>query len=364
MVLTSTASAPSPSVWRGRRVLITGHTGFKGAWMSLWLKRLGAVVTGLALEPDTDPSLYSLLALDSDVTSLIGNICDPKIVSDAFAAAAPEIVIHMAAQSLVRRSYVDPVGTYMTNVMGTAHVLEAIRRGKTARAALIVTSDKCYENREQNRAYREGDPMGGFDPYSSSKGCAELLTSSWRRSFLAGAGVRVASARAGNVIGGGDWSTDRLVPDIMRAFAAGTPAAIRNPGAVRPWQHVLDPLAGYLTLLERLWGAADASAFAKGYNFGPREDDIVSVAAVAEACRKKWGGAAETRNGLTPPGSAPHEAGLLKLDCSLARDELGWRPRLPLDEALDLTVDWYKRFSQGEDVRAVSAEQFEAWEAA
>jgi CDP-glucose 4,6-dehydratase len=333
---------PDPAFWHGRSVFLTGHTGFKGAWLAIWLQSLGARVTGLALPPEPK-SLGAALAIDTRLTSMHADIREAAPVASAMAAAAPDIVFHLAAQALVRRSYAAPLETLQTNILGTAHVLEAVRVTPSVRAAVIVTTDKCYENREWDWPYRETDDLGGHDPYSASKAGAELVTACWRRSFLAEAGVRVASARAGNVIGGGDWSADRLVPDCMRAFAAGEPVRIRNPRATRPWQHVLDPLCGYLILAEELFANPAA---AQAWNFGPAIDDILPVTDIVESLAAAW------QNGASwavDPGPHPHEAGLLAVDASLARARLGWRPRLPLHAALRRTALWYQRQLAGDD---------------
>ncbi len=326
--------------WRGRRVFLTGHTGFKGAWLALWLSELGADVTGFALAPPTTPNLYTAARIDRDLRSIIADVRDAGAVRTALHESRAEIVFHCAAQSLVRASYETPVETFATNVMGTVHLLDAIRACPDVQAAVIVTSDKCYDPVALNRAYVEGDPMGGRDPYSSSKGCAELVTTAFRASFFAGSPgtARIATSRAGNVIGGGDWAADRLVPDVIRACAAGRPALIRHPHAVRPWQHVLEPLHGYLCLAEALHqGRADHDS----WNFGPADDDMKPVADVVEILTRKWG----TGAGWTVD-AAPHpvETEALRLDSARARAALGWRPRLSLDTALDWTVEWYKAF--------------------
>ena len=346
--------------WRDRRVLVTGHTGFKGAWLSLWLGQLGAHVTGFALPPATSPNLFTLAALDRRVDSQLGDVRDPSAVDAVMARSRAEVVFHLAAQALVRRSYVDPVGTYAANVMGTAHILDAARRASGLRAVVVVTSDKCYENREWCWPYREDEAMGGHDPYSSSKGCAELLTAAWRRSFFPSDGahpVGLGSARAGNVIGGGDWAEDRLVPDCMRAFASGRPVVIRQPAAVRPWQHVLEPLSGYLALAERL--STEPRSFGEGWNFGPATDDARPVGWVVDRLSTFWGNGARWE---PDPGTHPHEAGLLQVDASKARARLGWTPRLSLEESLRWTVDWYKRFGAGEDAGTLTLDQIERFE--
>ena len=347
--------------WRDRRVLVTGHTGFKGAWLSLWLRRLGARVTGFALPPTTSPNLFTLAAIERRIDSQLGDVRDPAAVDAVLARSRAEVVFHLAAQALVRRSYADPVGTYATNVMGTAHVLDAARRASGLRAVVVVTSDKCYENREWWWPYREDEAMGGHDPYSSSKGCAELVTAAWRRSFFlpdGAAPVGVGSARAGNVIGGGDWAEERLVPDCMRAFASGEPVVIRRPAAVRPWQHVLEPLSGYLALAERL--SSDPRGFGEAWNFGPSTDEARPVAWVVDRLSRFWGDGARWE---PDRGTHPHEAGLLQVDASKARARLGWTPRLSLEEGLRWTVDWYRRFGAGEDAAALTLDQIERFEA-
>jgi CDP-glucose 4,6-dehydratase len=327
--------------YAGRRVFLTGHTGFKGSWLALWLTRLGAVVRGYALPPDTEPALWDLLGLaERGVEDVRGDIRDLEGLRGALAEFEPDIVFHLAAQALVLEGYADPVGTYDTNVMGTVNVLEAVRSTPSARAVVIVTSDKCYENREiPGYAYLETDPMGGFDPYSSSKGAAELVTAAYRRSFFSAPGsARVASVRAGNVIGGGDWAADRLIPDAVRAVAAGGPVVVRNPDAVRPWQHVLDPLSGYLLLGSRLL-AEDGGAFTEAFNFGPPRESAVPVSRVMDLFTESWPGA----SWVSPPrGDAPHEATFLMLDWAHARDRLGWAPRWTLEQAVARTAEWYQ----------------------
>ena len=344
--------AVNPAFWRGKRVLLTGHTGFKGSWLALWLDSLGAKVSGFSVDVPTSPSLFEAARVAESLHDGRGDVRDLHAVRAAMDEARPDVVLHLAAQSLVRQSYAQPVETYATNVMGTAHVLEAARAAGTVRAVVIVTSDKCYENRESGRAYLETDPMGGHDPYSSSKGAAELVTAAYRSSFFSDGKTAIASARAGNVIGGGDWSQDRLIPDIYRAAAARQPVRIRNPKAVRPWQHVLEPLAGYLLLVEHLHG--EGTRIAEPWNFGPDKADSRPVAEVVERVVKLWG------DGLRwepDPGSHPHEAILLRLDSAKARKRLGWRPRLALEEALAWTVDWYKAFLGRQDVRRVTLAQ-------
>lgn len=344
------------SAMNGRRVLVTGHTGFKGGWLALWLREMGADVTGLALPPTTTPSLFDQVRLDELVTHIEGDIRDADTVARVVRECRPEIVFHLAAQPLVRASYADPVGTYATNVMGTIHVLEACRAVESVKAVVGVTSDKCYENREWVWPYRESDPMGGHDPYSSSKGAAELAIASWRRSFFDN-GALVASARAGNVIGGGDWADDRLIPDLVRAMLAGEAPSIRSPRAIRPWQHVLDALSGYMLLGLRLL-EGDRSA-ATGWNFGPSSDDTRPVEFVAEEMIRRWGGLAWEQ----PQGTQPHEANLLSLDCAKARSELGWRPTLCLEDAIAMVVDWHRAVAEGADARSISLEQLRAYTA-
>ncbi len=349
------------SFWAGKRVLVTGHTGFKGGWLSLWLTRLGATVAGYALPPPTDPSLFALAGLERKIDSVIGDIRDAALLARRVREFEPQIVFHLAAQPLVRYSYANPIETFEVNALGTAHLLEALRDAPSARAIVIVTSDKCYENREWHWAYRENEAMGGFDPYSASKGCAELIAASFRNSYFATPdhptrGAALATARAGNVIGGGDWAADRLVPDILRALERGEKAAIRFPRAVRPWQQVLEPLAGYLTLAERLW--SDGAPFAEAWNFGPDPAGERSVAEIADAlCRAYGEGAGWTSSG----GDEPHEAHLLKLNSAKARSRLGWRPQWSIDEALAAIVDWDARRRHGETVETISLDQIDAY---
>jgi CDP-glucose 4,6-dehydratase len=346
----------SASFWSGRRVLLTGHTGFKGAWTALLLRRLGSDVYGLALPPSSNNGIFVAGDVERDVHNGIGDIRDIGVVSRVLADSRPHVVIHMAAQSLVRESYADPVGTYATNVMGTVNVLECVRHSPGIEAVVIVTSDKCYDNIGEARGYRETEPLGGHDPYSSSKGCAELVTSAYRHSFfLNDAAPPVASARAGNVIGGGDWAEDRLVPDAMRAFFAGSALNVRNPHAVRPWQYVLEPILAYLALAERL--AEGGRDFAEAWNFGPAAESEVSVAEICDHLCQAWGqGARWSRDG----GDHPHEAAVLKLDCSKARARLGWQPLFDLERGLELTVDWYKALQRGADMRAFTLAQVNA----
>lgn len=342
------------SFWGGRRVFLTGDTGFKGSWLALLLADLGADVTGFALPAEGSPNLFDLVGVGGLTRHVDGDIRNLDALSRAMEEAKPDVVIHMAAQALVRLSYSQPLLTYATNVMGTAHVLEAARRIDSVGAIVCVTSDKCYENREWAWGYRETDPMGGFDPYSSSKGCAELVTTAYRRSFFAAGGhpAGVATARAGNVIGGGDWAQDRLVPDLMRAFVMGQRPVIRFPGAVRPWQHVLEPLHGYLMLAERLYmghnGAAD------GWNFGPSDDDARPVEWIANRLATLWG---ENAGWDTTREPQPHEATYLKLDCSRAHSMLGWRPIWSLEETTRRVVDWYRAHHARADMHSVTVDQ-------
>jgi CDP-glucose 4,6-dehydratase len=349
--------------WRGRKVFLTGHTGFKGSWLSLWLEALGAKVTGYALDPPTQPSLFEQANLARFVHSIRADIRDFERLKAAIADCGADVIIHMAAQSVVRRGYEDPIETYSSNVMGTVNVLEALRQLKQPCALVNVTSDKCYSNREWVWGYREDEPMGGRDPYSNSKGCAELVTSAYRESFFppesfAEHGVAICSVRAGNAIGGGDWTRDQLVPDLMRAFLSGHPCLIRNSSAIRPWQFVLEPLHGYLMLAERL--AEDASRFASSWNFGPAETDAKPVSWVADELVRYWDdGASWTLDARTHP----REAHFLKLDASKARTCLNWRPVLPLHQALGWIVEWYRAFQSGADLGWLTRTQTERYEA-
>ncbi|MBR0779565.1 CDP-glucose 4,6-dehydratase [Bradyrhizobium diazoefficiens] len=343
-----------PAFWRGKKVFLTGHTGFKGAWASLLLRRLGASVYGYALEPTHQSALFVTAGIADDIKHCFGDIRDLGALRNAMAEAEPDIVIHMAAQALVRPSYEEPVETFATNVMGTVHVLEAARQLRSVQVILNVTSDKCYENNGAGTAFREGDRLGGDDPYSNSKACAELVTHSYRHSFFNRAGAaRVVSARAGNVFGGGDFARDRLVPDAMQAFLEGRALRIRNPNSVRPWQHALDPVLGYLTLVERLAGD---DRFVGGWNFGPDSASEVPVGTVVEHLIALWG---EGARWTADAGPHPHEAAYLRLDCAKARRELGWTPRLDLAQGLRLTVDWYKALRDGRDLRKFSLDQLD-----
>jgi CDP-glucose 4,6-dehydratase len=336
--------------WEGKKVFLTGHTGFKGSWLSLWLHSLGAQVFGYALKPPTDPSLFELCALDEIVQSTIADVRDRMSLAEAMLSAQPEIVIHMAAQPLVRDSYRIPAETYEINVMGTVNLFEAVRACKTVKAVINVTTDKCYENKEWVWGYRENEPLGGYDPYSNSKACSELVTAAYRRSYFhekeyTAHGVAVASARAGNVIGGGDWATDRLIPDCIRSVIKGEKVKIRNPHAVRPWQHVLEPLCGYLVLSQNLY--RDGPRYAGAWNFGPDDSNAQPVEWIVKRLCTKWGGDASYD---IDRGTHPHEAHYLKLDSSKARTELGWNSRWSLDKAIDTIVAWTRLFKEEKDV--------------
>jgi CDP-glucose 4,6-dehydratase len=351
-------SGVDPQFWRGRRVLLTGHTGFKGAWLSLWLQSLGAELAGFSLDVPTEPSLYELARVGEGMQSIEGDIRDAASIAEALATFKAEILIHMAAQSLVRRSFAAPVETYATNVMGTVNVLDAVRvHGSGVRVVVNVTSDKCYENREWEWGYREHEAMGGHDPYSSSKGAAELVAAAYRRSFFSDPdGPRLASARAGNVIGGGDWGEDRLVPDVMRSALAGEAVPIRNPNSIRPWQHVLSPLSGYLVLAQALWHSAELEP---GWNFGPPEADARPVGWIVERLGELWPGGVDWR---LDDGPHPHEARYLKLDSSLARARLGWRPLVGLEASLQSIVDWYRGLTEHADMRELTLGQISSLE--
>lgn len=348
--------------WQGKRVFLTGHTGFKGGWLSLWLQQLGAEVTGYALEAPTTPSLFEVASVARGMVSIIGDVRDGEALKCAMAQARPEIAIHMAAQPLVRYSYANPVETYATNVMGVVNLLEAVRATPGVRSVVNVTSDKCYENREWPWGYRENEAMGGYDPYSNSKGCAELVTAGYRSSFFnadkyAEHGVALGSGRAGNVIGGGDWAMDRLIPDMLRAIGAGQPVMIRNPHSIRPWQHVLEPLSGYLTLAEKLY--TEGPVHAEGWNFGPHDIDAKPVEWIIERMTQEWGaGASWQLDGQ----NHPHEATYLKLDCSKARGQLGWHPRWDIGQTIAKIVEWHKACDQGADMRAMTLAQITTYQ--
>jgi CDP-glucose 4,6-dehydratase len=352
----------NPEFWRGKRVLMTGHTGFKGSWLSLWLQQLGADLTGYALAPPTNPNLFEVASVDASMRSVIADIRDPAALTKAMQEAKPDIVIHMAAQPLVRYSYQAPVETYATNVMGTVHLLEAVRQTPSVRAVVNVTSDKCYENKEWPWGYRENEPMGGYDPYSNSKGCAELVTAAYRNSFFNPEkhhqhGVAIGTGRAGNVIGGGDWAADRLIPDILRAIEADQAVNIRSPHAIRPWQHVLEPLSGYLALAEKLF--TDGPAFAEGWNFGPADEDAKPVQWIVKQLTTQWGDGAQWQLDNNPQ---PHEAHFLKLDCSKAKARLNWQPRWPLSTTLATIVTWHKAWLDGGDMQSITLNQITQYE--
>jgi CDP-glucose 4,6-dehydratase len=343
--------------WQGKKVLLTGHTGFKGSWLSVWLQMLGAEVVGYSLPAPTQPCLFELAQVGDRLNSIVGDIRDLDHLVQTIKKYQPEIIIHMAAQALVRESYKNPVDTYAVNVMGTVNLLEAVRQVGGVKAVVNVTSDKCYENQEWVWGYRENEAMGGYDPYSSSKGCSELVTSAYRNSFFHPInyeqhGVGMATARAGNVIGGGDWASDRLVPDILKAWQTGQRVVIRNPNAVRPWQHVLEPLSGYLSLAEHLY--KDGATYSSAWNFGPNESDAKTVGWIVEQMANLWGkDATWTQNNLPQP----HEANYLKLDCSKARNQLKWEPKLDVKTALTWVIDWTKSLHSGENMRDITSHQ-------
>jgi CDP-glucose 4,6-dehydratase len=343
--------------WKGKRVFLTGHTGFKGSWLSLWLFSLGAKVRGYALNPPTSPSLFNEAKIASIIDSQIGDIRDQKSLYKSMTEFNPDILIHMAAQPLVRYSYDVPIETYEVNVIGTVKVLEVARSCSNLKAIVNITTDKCYENDGRSEGYKEDDPMGGYDPYSSSKGCAELVTSAYRRSFLQDQGVALASVRAGNVIGGGDWACDRLIPDILRSFESGDPVIVRNPEAIRPWQHVLEPLSGYLILAQNLY--ANQKEYAEGWNFGPNDDDARPVSWILDKMIERWGAGAAWK---LDQCSNPHEANYLKLNISKAKKKLHWSPIWTLDEALDLIVEWQVQYLKGEDMQSASLRQIKLYQ--
>jgi len=351
----------NPTFWKGRRVLLTGHTGFKGGWLSLWLQSMGAQVVGYALAPPTRPSLFEVANVGQGMISVVGDIRDLEHLRKVFSEHHPEIVIHMAAQPLVRRSYIEPVETYSMNVMGTVNLLDAVRGTSSVKAVVNVTSDKCYENREWVWGYRENEAMGGYDPYSNSKGCAELVTTAYRNSYFHSEkyhehGVAIASVRAGNVIGGGDWAGDRLIPDIMRAITEGNPVRIRSPHAIRPWQHVLEPLSGYLLLAEKLF--KEGPNYAEGWNFGPNDEDAKPVQWIVEKLTQTWGEGASWK---LDSGNHPHEAHYLKLDCSKAKMHLDWQPRWHLDKALEAVIEWHRAHLMGNDMYELTLRQIGAY---
>lgn len=347
----------NPAFWGGKRVVLTGHTGFKGGWLSLWLQSMGAVVRGISLDPPTDPALFNVARVAACMDHQVADIRDYEKTQSLIGVFKPEIVIHMAAQPLVRQSYQQPIATYATNVMGTVHVLEAARQAGTVRAIVNITTDKCYENKEWAWGYREDEPMGGHDPYSSSKGCAELVSNAYRKSFFKTEGISIATARAGNVIGGGDWALDRLVPDIMRALEMQSPVQIRNPSAIRPWQHVLEPLSGYLVLAERLY--EHSQEYAESWNFGPRDEDAKPVQWIVERLCQAWGGASTWK---IQPGDHPHEANFLKLDISKAQQRLNWSPRWPLATALTHITQWHQAWLAGLDMHDVCLQQINQYQ--
>lgn len=344
--------------WNGKKVLITGHTGFKGSWLAFWLKTLGAEIYGYALAPEKKPNLFDDLNLENQINSTTGDICDLTNFEKNLQEFQPEIVFHLAAQSLVRKSYRQPIDTYMTNVIGTINVLDAVRRAVFVKTIILVTTDKVYENNEWHWAYRENERLGGFDPYSNSKACAELAVSAYRNSFFAESKTLIATARAGNVIGGGDWSEDRLVPDIFQSLVFDKTLEIRNPYSVRPWQHVLEPLSGYLCLAEKLY--AGKRNLAESWNFGPAEDDSKPVGWILEEIKRIWKAPVNWKIGTE---KQPHEARFLKLDSTKARVELGWSPKLDLKEAVNLTAEWYRGFKENKDLAELTKSQIEFYQA-
>jgi CDP-glucose 4,6-dehydratase len=358
-----TAPQSQPFSWRNKRVFLTGHTGFKGGWLALWLASKGAIVRGYALDPCTTPSLFATARIGSAIEDIRGDIRNPAALEPTLQSFAPEVVFHLAAQPLVRFSYEDPILTYETNVIGTARVLDAIRRTPSVRAVVSVTTDKCYENKEWVWGYRETDPLGGYDPYSSSKACAEIVSAAYRQSYfpvgkLAEHKVAIATARAGNVIGGGDWSSDRLIPDLIRGFLSGEPVRIRRPRSIRPWQHVLEPLHGYIRLAEQL--LTHDPKFATAYNFGPHDSDAQPVSWIVDHMTSFWGDGASWVLDADP---GVHEAGYLKLDASRAKSDLNWTPRLNLETALEWLVQWYRAWQSGADMKAFTLAQIAAYEA-
>lgn len=346
--------------WQGKKVFLTGHTGFKGGWLSLWLQSLGANVYGYALNPSTTPNLFTAADVAKYlVSSTIADIRDAASLEKAMLLAQPDIVFHLAAQPLVRYSYAEPVETYATNVLGTVNLFEAVRKTASVRAVINITTDKCYENRESLRPYTEDDAMGGYDPYSSSKGCSELVTAAYRRSFLAEAGISIATARAGNVIGGGDWAEDRLIPDMIHAITQGKSVGIRNPNSIRPWQHVLEPLSGYLLLAQKLF--EEGAGYSEGWNFGPNDEDAKPVQWIVDNLTQAWG---DEANWMLDDSSHPHEAHYLKLDCSKAKARLKWQPRWRLAEAIEKICVWHKAHLAGSDMQAMCLHQIKQYESA
>ena len=348
--------------WQGCRVFLTGHTGFKGSWLALWLARLGAQIRGYALDPCTEPNLFNQASVSSVVEDVRGDVRDRAKLETSMTEFGPEFVFHLAAQPIVRRSYADPVGTYSTNVMGTVHLMEAIRKTPSVRAVVCVTTDKCYQNQEWIWPYRETDPLGGYDPYASSKACAEIVSAAYRSSFfptgrLQEHHVGLATARAGNVIGGGDWSEDRLIPDLIRGFRSNQPVLIRRPNAIRPWQHVLDPLHGYLMLAQEL--LAQPARFASAYNFGPSDEDVWPVERIATKLVRMWGDGASWIRDSVP---SVHEDQVLRLDASKARVELGWKPRLGIEAALEWTTEWYRAWNHGDNMAKFTEKQIAEYE--
>ena len=347
----------NPQFWKGKRVFVTGHTGFKGSWLSLWLQLMGAEVKGFSLAPPTQPALFEVAKVGDNMQTEIGDIRNLQQLSQSIRAFNPDVLLHLAAQPLVRLSYKEPVDTYSTNVMGTVNVLEAARYAPQLKSVVIITTDKCYENREWEWGYRENEPMGGHDPYSNSKGCAELVVSAYQRSFFHTPDTAaVASARAGNVIGGGDWAEDRLIPDILRAFEKQQSVIIRNPLSTRPWQHVLEPLSGYLVLAQRLW--QDGKSFAEGWNFGPKDDDCQPVQWILDKMVHFWGDGAHYE---IDKSEQPHEANFLKLDCSKAAMRLKWHPKWRLEQTLEQIVHWHRAWLEGADMQAKCLQEIEKY---
>jgi len=340
--------------WSGKRVFLTGHTGFKGSWLSIWLSYLGASVNGYALLPPTSPSLFNVAKVDNLVKTQIGDIRDQELLYKSMVNFKPDILIHMAAQPLVRYSYNNPIETYDVNVIGTAKVLQIARSCKNLKAIINITTDKCYENIGLDKSYKETDPMGGYDPYSSSKGCAELVASAYRNSFFDELGIGIASVRAGNVIGGGDWADDRLIPDILRSFQKNKPVIIRNPKSTRPWQHVLEPLSGYLVLAQKLYNNKE---YSDGWNFGPKESDVMPVDWILNKMKKEWPDSSWSLD----KDSSPHEAGFLKLDISKAEYKLGWKPIWSLSDTLKKIILWHNAWKNNEDMQAICLAEIEEY---